>query len=271
MSSIEDKVSYIRSIYSDANIDIHKDSYLNKLLNSVQNYPDTNIPIQSVFKKFHIQRIHLAISTLIAHGDEPKIHCTLKDLLDGDLDFHNLVCSKAKNLLFELELASKLSGTDTEINLLEPDIRMKTNGRQIAIACKKIMSVKNLNKIIQGASRQIERQNLDYGIIALNIDYIIPTNHIIKADNYEDALKILRVKIDTFIVSHKQLLVENSSKNRIIGVLIICTIAIDIKEPKNGMKIVNLTDSTFVTSTNKTEEEKQILYTIKNRLSYSTF
>jgi hypothetical protein len=264
MPNILDKIEFIRSIFKCHGVNIDDRSDLNKLLNESQTASGDTIPVPTVFKNLHIHRIYSGILALVSLEHSNKPH-TLKKLLKGDLDFHNLVNSEAKNILFELELAHKLSSEGAEVALVEPDIVVDIGNIKVALACKKIMSPKNLKSIIKKAHKQIKKQNSDFGIIALNIDDLLPTDRILKAKNGNESTDKIRTKIDMFIKNNKIHLSRKIGTDKIIGIIISCTIIAELTNDE--LRFVNLTDTTFYTNSELTGEAKQVQDYLTSQLS----
>ncbi len=245
----------IRKMFTEEAITINKSSFLNKLLEDVEkNYSKENNSIPIIFNAIHINRIHSALMEL--NGINNK-HNYLKDLLKGNLDFHENKESHAKNILFELEVAVKLKPLNCNIYLQEPDIVIETKETKIAIACKKIVSEKNLKKLISKASKQIKKQNLDFAIIAINIDNLLPNNQILKAKNSEEASDILHNSIKIFIEKHHRHLNRKLGVHNVLGIYITASIITDLTD--EIPRFNNHSQTVLFTINNPRKEEKQVL------------
>ncbi len=71
-----------------------------------------------------------------------------------------------------------------------PDIICRFNGAKIAVPCKKIYSVANVEKVLSNAVKQVEAK-FDYGIAAFNLDDLLPEDAILSANTNDEAGKIL--------------------------------------------------------------------------------
>jgi len=103
----------------------------------------------------------------------PGIRLILKRVLAGSItqDFEP---SRAKDALYELELAATLKLAGFQVELREPDIVASGNGlnKPLAIACKYPSSRQQLHAHISKGYQQIAGQDLD-GAVAIGLDLII--------------------------------------------------------------------------------------------------
>jgi len=89
-----------------------------------------------------------------------------------------------RNKLFELRLAAHFKRAGIESQLHEPDILLEFNNRKAWVACKRVISHKNVHEHVEKAVSQIgKRTRLDddtVGIIALDITRIANPSHVIQ-------------------------------------------------------------------------------------------
>ncbi len=137
--------------------------------------------MELVFKTLHIARISTAIHVLSGEDLRNKY---LKDLLRGTLNFFEREISHAKSILWELEVCAKIRKAIPDTQLAEPDVVVSLKGQKIAIPCKKIFSEKGVSKVLSNAVSQFENL-FDFGIVAINIDDLIPADVLLKASTFE--------------------------------------------------------------------------------------
>jgi len=108
-----------------------------------------------IFDFVHFNRI---ADTIIPLSYESNPCPYLKRLLCGTLNFFERKESDAKNILWELEVWSKLKRKMSEVYLQEPDIILDFGNSKVGIACKKIYSVNNVEKTLSDAVHQTEAE-----------------------------------------------------------------------------------------------------------------
>lgn len=251
---IHDQVEYIRNVFESCGVTINRQSYLNCLLEStLKNFNESNTP-NEIFDALYVNRIYFALLALEGFYDKNKY---LKELLISTLDFMEVSQSHSKNILFELEVAGKLSRIFKDVYIAEPDIVVPFEDGDVGIACKKIISEKNLEKQLSKGVRQIKNNNFIFGIVAINIDNLLPNNCILTASTFNQALDILHSNNMSFINNNEGRFFKYLSENRIIAVLIVSSTIVDIK--KETPKFNNISQSTIWTIENLKEEHQNKL------------
>lgn len=115
----------------------------------------------------------------------------LKDSISGPLIPYkeNAITSHARNILFELELASVLHTYGHNVTGFD-DVQLSYAGKNVRIECKKPFSEKSIGKNLLKAQDQIRKKHVldSYNFIAFSIDKIINTEkRILFADTYDIA------------------------------------------------------------------------------------
>lgn len=177
-----------------------------------------------LFKTLHIEKIGSALQLL---KYEFKKETYLKDLLRGTLNFFERKPSRAKRILWELEVWSKIKNSIPETHLDEPDVLVSFNNSQIAIPCKKIFSENGVSKILSYAVSQIEN-SFEFGIVAINIDDLLPADTTLKARTFDElADKLLAVNMQ-FLIRHERHFLKYLAQSRIIAMIVSTSIVADI-------------------------------------------
>ena len=215
---IHNQVTYIKKLFDDNNITINQQSYLSKLLEkTLKNYNDNNTPFQ-IFDALCVNRIYSALINLEGLKNKAKY---LRDLLNGTLDFMKTTPSHAKNILFELEVTGSLRKIFKDTYLDEPDIVVPFKDGNVGIACKKIISENNFEKQLSKGVKQIKDNNFIFGIVAINIDNLLPEKTILNADTIDQALDSLHKKNMEFIDKNSKKFFKYLEENRIISILVV--------------------------------------------------
>ena len=105
------------------------------------NYFLNQLEIQMALDFVSFNRIADAIIPL---ANEPDPYPYLKRLLSDTLDLFKRQESDAKNILWELEVWSKLKRERSNAYLQEPDLMVDLGNAKLSIACKKIYSRNNV-------------------------------------------------------------------------------------------------------------------------------
>ena len=249
---IHNQVKYIQKIFDDNNVTINEQSYLFKLLqDTLETYSDSNTPFE-IFNALYINRIYSALIHLESFENKNKY---LKDLLNGTLDFMETTQSHSKNILFELEVAGSLRKIFKDTYLDEPDIVVPFENGNVGIACKKVISENNFEKQLSKGVKQIKDNDFLFGIVAINIDNLLPEKTILNTDTIIQASDILHEENMKFITKHSSKFSKYLRDNRIISVLVVSSTIADIKNGKPRFN--NITESTLWTIENLGEEHKE--------------
>jgi len=249
---IHKQVKYIQQQFDENNVTINTQSYLFKLLeNTLVNYSDSNTSLE-VFNALYVNRIYSALLNLEGFENKSKY---LKDLLKDTLDFMARTPSHSKNILFELEVAGSFRKIFKDTYLDEPDIVVPFESGNVGIACKKIVSEKNFQNLLSKAVKQIKDNNFIFGIVAINIDNLLPEKTILNANTLSQASDILHEENMKFINKHSSKFFKYLKDNRIISVLVVSSIIVDIKNEKPRFN--NIAESTLWTIQDLGEEHKE--------------
>lgn len=222
----------IEQLYRHHHVRLSGQSGLGKLIANVKASSDRWILNQNspngmldIFQALHFGRVSEGILTL-EHMENPTEY--LRRMLSGSLDFFERSQSLAKNTLWELSLFSRIRAKYQDVWLKDPpDICVKILDSQVAIACKKVYSPKNLPKLLSEAVSQVGEESL-FGVAALNIDECILGQHVLKLNTAPEIFETLRTIKDRFIADNQGLFRRYLASGRIIAVLIDLTLIADI-------------------------------------------
>jgi len=249
--AIHNQVEYIQGIFDKCGIEIKKHSFLYKLLSKTsKNYGDSNTPFE-IFDALYVNRVYSALLNL--EGCQ-NIKLYLKDLMRSTLDFMEVSQSHSKNILFELEVTGKLRKIFKKTYLAEPDIVVPFEDGNVGIACKKIISESNFEKQLSKGVNQIKDNDFIFGIVAINIDNLLPEKTILNANTFSEALDILHNQNMDFINKYSHKFKKYLTENRIISVLVVSSTIADIKN--EHPRFNNISQSTIWTIQGLEEEHK---------------
>jgi len=229
--ALSSKISGIEKIFSDSNIKINTSHSLLGLLNdardlavewSNEKFDQTNI--NKLFSALHVERIYSGIDLLEREKNKEKY---LRDLLNGTLNFFERDASHAKNILWELEAFTKIKKVLPNTYLEEPDIVVNLDRFSIAVPCKKIYSEKGVSKVLSNAVSQIENDH-EFGIVAMNIDDLIPVSVLLKASTFQEAADKLHAQNMAFLKRHERHFLKYLTTSRIVAVIASTSMVTDI-------------------------------------------
>jgi hypothetical protein len=234
---ISSKISEIENLFSSSNIKIHTTHQLSSLLNDArdiavewakENISETDI--NKLFSVLHVERIYSSIQYLDSVPNKEKY---LKDLLNGTLNFLEKDSSHAKSIQWELEVFTKIKKVIPTTYLEEPDVLVNFDQLSIALPCKKIFSENGVPKVLSNAVSQIEREH-EFGIVAMNIDDLIPEGVLLNQRTFKEAGDILHSKNMSFLKRQERHFLKYLSNSRIIAVLVSTSMitAIEDESPK---------------------------------------
>ncbi len=168
---LKDKAQKIQLLYASAGLTMPESCDLARLIENAKFLADrwlsnqiSEVTMMDVFQALHLDRVADAILPLKDVLGKEKY---LRDLCFGDLDFFKHDKSHTKNVFWELELWSSLCRRSPSVRLLDPpDIVIDIDDSVVGIACKKIYSEKNFEKVLSEAVGQVE-DHFDIGVVAI--------------------------------------------------------------------------------------------------------
>lgn len=230
---IRTRAKEIEQIYSDVQVPLPATSDLGRLVRNAKELWEhwflddrRRLNWESFFLAIHLDRIADAVLPL--RGVENNVDY-LKALLSGSLNFFERESSKAKDIFWELELWARLLRRNANAHLDDPpDVVVNYDNSRIGIACKKLYSERHVQNVLSEAVRQIER-DFDFGIVALNLDDLLPKDVVLKKDSTNAvADKLLRVN-HLFLNKHERHFQKYLSKGRLISAIVSTSIISDVQ------------------------------------------
>lgn len=100
-------------------------------------------------------------------------------------------------------------------------------GSDAGVACKKLYSEANVEKVLSQAIQQIER-NCSSGIVALDIEDLLPENAILQVPNSQGMDARMNAHNDSFMQRHERHLRKYLEPGRAISVVVSSSAIVDI-------------------------------------------
>jgi len=229
---IKEKALAVEELYADSGVPLASTADLARLIADAKTLSDSwlmgqaeNHPMTLLFRVGHFDRIADAVLPL---RDVPDRTRFLKALASGSLDLLERKESNAKDVLWELELWAILKRRSFVATLEEPpDLIVEFDDARIGIACKKLYSEKHVQNVLSQAVAQIEA-SFDFGIIAVNIDDLVPANHILRTPTQETMGQYISNLNARFLGAHERHFRKYLAAGRVISVLVSTSVLADV-------------------------------------------
>ncbi len=180
----------IENLYKNSGLNLDARSGLGQLIKRAKELSDNwllgnydGFSYETFFLAMHLDRV--AQNILLLENIAEKVQF-LKRLKSGNLNFFNRDKSEAKNALWEIEVWAQLRKRIESAKLEEPpDIVVSFENSNIGISCKKVYSETHVQNVLSKAVNQIEKE-FEFGIVAINIDDLLPPDAVLKMDSSDD-------------------------------------------------------------------------------------
>ncbi|BBP70852.1 hypothetical protein PHLH6_28560 [Pseudomonas sp. Seg1] len=160
--------------------------------------------------------------------DAPGVEEAMQRIAGSDINLSNRFKSQGKDALWELSLLTTLLRKQIKAELVDPpDIVVELRTGSYSIACKKIYELKSLSSRLRDGAKQISKSGSP-GIIALNIDDLLPGDHILTSQSPKVALDILSTATKRFFEKNHNAFDKLRTKSCLDGVLISASTISDI-------------------------------------------
>lgn len=266
-STIATKCEDLKTELAARGIRYHPNSILGKVLRAAEERlhsdlkGDENARLVTEIYVSYAQRI--AHACLAARSDAGAKEC-IRRVIAENTDLSQQTSSRGKDALWELELAEILRRKGNQVNHIDPpDLICSVSFGPYPIACKKIYSIKNIESQVRKGARQLADYGLP-GIVALNLDDLVPASSILQSSSHEDASACLGDLNRDFLDRHKHKMHRFIRDGRCDGVLLATTAFVDI--PSSQIRSHTITATTLWTI-NFDERAQVRLDEIRNILS----
>lgn len=150
----------------------------------------------------HVNRLADSVKAL---PDEPGIQEALKRMAGSVMQSDDRTISQGKDALWEVALLAEFRKAKLTSRAAEPDILVNCGFGDYPVACKKIWSEKGVANQVRKASKQL-RPFQNGGIIALNLDDLVPAGRVLVQECGRDALQFLNFFNKDFVDRHRDVL-----------------------------------------------------------------
>lgn len=233
---IKEKALSIELLYVDSNVRLVATSDLARLITDSKLLSDSwlmgqaeNHPMTLLFRSGLLDRIAEAVLPLRDIPDRARF---LEALTSGSLDLLDRKRSKAKDTLWELELWAILKRRSFAATLQEPpDVVVAFGESRIGIACKKIYSERHVQNVLSQAVAQIESA-FDFGVVALNIDDLVPPNQILRTPTQETMGQFINNLNMRFLAKHERHFRKYLASGRVISAMVSTSVLADVSQAR---------------------------------------
>ncbi len=188
-----------------------------------------------VWDTLHVNRLADAVISLL---DEPGIELALTRIASSVMQPEDRNVSQGKAALWELILLSFLKSRGFSVRAAEPDILVDFGFGDYPIACKKSWSEKGVKDHVRKAAKQLAPFR-NGGLIALNLDDLVPPGHGLTAPTLDQAGSRLSLAQQAFIKKHKGLLAKAVIEGKCEGFIISTTVNAILTEEKTQPNLVS--------------------------------
>lgn len=230
---ISDRADQVRGIFESRGVRLHRDSSLGKILRVANDLAmswekgDRSGSIYGILAAAQANRVAEAV---IAAAGEPNALESLRRIAGNPMDLMGRALSQGKDHLWELELRAILRRRGVSVQLRDPpDIVADVAGTSVPIACKKVYSEKGVEAQIRKGVKQVEAYGAG-GLVALNIDDLLPADSILKQRDHALASAWLGAFVSEFIERHRLVFQRPVAQARCDGILVSATCVCDLEE-----------------------------------------
>lgn len=215
----------IRALYARYNISLHSNSAVGKIVCGAENIPYRGgqyleTPARNVFDSFWVIDLCGMLKVI---EDHPKAEEYLRMITKDSLSSYSTGPSRAKDLLWELDVCSKIRSVGLSAELKEPpDIVWTQDDKVTGISCKKIYGDNRVQAAISKGVEQLGRAG-PYGILALNIDEYVPRDKTLIVRDAAHTADLPNKIIREFSSRHHRHIQKYYDSARLSGVMIAIT------------------------------------------------
>ncbi len=236
--------SNVHLLYTNLNITINPCSVLARLLKHCHKILEAweegeGQNVQAMIDASNTGRI---VDSILEAATETAALELLRRIAKNDVDLAARKISQGKDALWELELLLYLRRRNIGVRLQEPDLLATIGNYDFPIACKKIYSEKKVGSQMRSGAGQLKNFS-GKGIIALNIDDLIPSETILTAATIPIAEQKMHEFIHSFLERHQHKIRDFLKLRKCEGVLVSASCPSDIIYSKP--RIINYNQMTF--------------------------
>ena len=192
-------------------------------------------------RQFAMLQLNRICDAMLTVETDPEAQECLARIARSDLQLLLHERSEGKDALFELELLDYLRRNGAVARMAEPDLSAVMPFGNYPIACKKINSIKNFEKQLSSACRQLKPFKGE-GLIALNLDVLIPEGTYLQKETGAQAKAQLHAMLNHFRQQHIAKIQKVVSSAKCDGILFSVSAAANVMQMKPRLHYLNQTD-----------------------------
>lgn len=250
----------IEKLYSDCGISLLENSDLGRLIKEVKTLSDAWLgnhrPSNSselLASAAFLNRVAKAIQSLEKVNNRSHY---LQALTSGNLNINRREASRAKDILWEIELWSVLCGRGFVADLQEPpDIVVRFERADVGIACKKIYSEINVEKVLSEAVGQIEAA-FSFGIVAVNLDDLVDPSPVHPFNTENEMGEFINDLNVRFLLQHERHLRKYLGSGRLLSVLVSTSMLANVLSKRVNFNIARQSTVWTIPGLPKEKEEQ---------------
>jgi hypothetical protein len=243
---ISDRADRARAIFQTRGVKLHRDSSLGKILrvaNELSKSWEKGKRLGGIHEVLGAAQANRVAEAIIAVESEANALESLRRIAGNSMDLMGRSPSQGKDHLWELELRSILHRRGVSAELIDPpDIVATIKDFTVPIACKKVYSEKGVEAQVRKGVKQVEANGAG-GLVALNVDDLLPGDAILKQRDHVSASAWLGVFVRQFIERNRFTFQRYVAQGRCDGILISATCVCDLEE--GGPRFTTVTDTTL--------------------------
>lgn len=199
--------------------------------------PVDEAALRRLITSLHANRISGAVMEV---ADDPSAAELLARIAKNQLNLSDREQSKAKDALWEIELLSKVKARGLAARLVEPpDIVIRLDSEDIGVACKKVYSERGAEDQVRKGCVQLS--SFKGGVVALNLDQLVPKDNILSAATRSGASEVLHRLLVGFVNRNLHRLERFVKGGRCDGLLLCITAEADLYESRVRINSVSET------------------------------
>jgi hypothetical protein len=237
------KAHLVRQIFAQRGINIRRGSALEQVLskadllsqawNTGAESPGANVLCEAAF----VNRLADAITAL---PDEAGLKEALKRMAGSIMQPDDRQASQGKDAVWEVVLLADLKVRGMKAIAAEPDILVNFGIGDYPIACKKVWSEDNVEKQISKGGKQL-RPFSNGGVIALNLDDLVPQGHVVAEPNRAAGQSFLFGFNSAFVARNRVVLERAIETGKCDGFIISTTSPAVLQEEETSFNLCTAT------------------------------
>lgn len=231
----------LRAVLAERNVRFHRDSALGRLLRDAESLArewDEGNRTQEFRRLVNAAHANRIAETILAVRDDADAQQCLSRIAGNDMNLSGRARSQGKDHLWELDLLYALRRLGFSAKLVDPpDIVIDLCISPFPVACKKIYSEKGVEAQLRKGVKQLAQHGRG-GLVALNIDDLVPDDTILRRRDRREASDFLNKFNEDFVERHRVTLQRFVKDRRCDGILVSTSVLADLENSKPRFNLV---------------------------------